>query len=613
MMFSHTWFIIRYWILWIIFFELARIAFLLKNFNETKALGFTGIQTLRFGLRMDMSMAAYITIPVALLVLLSVFFNFFTKAFIYKLYSGIILFFILLIVIIDMSAFKAWGFRLDASPLKYLKSPKEAWASVFHFPIFWGTVLFIFGFMLILWAVNKFISKGIKFIYPPVNKILSFIFVLLLMGLFIIPLRGGIQLAPINQSTVYFSQSNFANLAAINAPWNFMFSLNHNTESGVNPYQYIKQNEATSIINNLFLAENKNQLFIDLKKHPSPNIILIVWESLTSKAIGLKKNGQPIIPGFDSIKKEGIYFSNIYSSGDRTDKGIVAVLSGYPSQPTTSIIKIPAKASRLPMISNVFSQKGYNTSFYYGGELEFANIKAYLLHGSFNKLVSVNDFEEKDKNSKWGAHDGVVMKRILSDLGKTPSPFFSTWLTLSSHEPFETPVSSVLQGDDDESLFLNSLHYTDSVLFEFIQQCKKQTWWDNTIILIVADHGHRLPPTGKKVDDFQIPLLLVGGAINSVKEINKIGSQTDLPAILLSQLGHDKSAFTWSRNILDSSVKPLGYFSFNNGFGFVEEGKYFVFDNQGKIIIEKQGAVSTADIKKGQAILQASFQDFLDK
>ncbi|HMJ47562.1 MAG TPA: LTA synthase family protein, partial [Ferruginibacter sp.] len=508
----------------------------------------------------------------------------------------------------------AWGFRLDTSPLKYLESPKEAWASVSHLPVFWGTLFFLLLYLLLLYVSKRFITAGRKLIFPPLNRSVSFIVVLLLTGLFIIPLRGGLQLAPINQSSVYFSQSNFANLAAINAPWNFLFSLTHNTSSGNNPFIYIENNEADSILKDLFQAGNKNQQFINLSKHPSPNVILIVWESFSSKAIDLEKEGRFITPGFNLLKQEGIYFSNLYASGDRTDKGIVAVLSGYPSQPTTSIIKIPAKAAGLPMVSNLFNRKGYDNSFYYGGELEFANIKAYLLNGAFNKMISVNDFSENDKNSKWGAHDGVVMKRLIGDLGKSKQPFFSAWLTLSSHEPFETPVPAVLHGNDDETLFLNSLHYSDAVVYEFVRECRQQQWWDNTLIAIVADHGHRLPSTGKKPDDFKIPFLLLGGVLDSVKaDIKAIGSQTDIPAILLSQLGYDHSVFKWSKNLLDSTVKQWGYFSFNNGFGFIQPSNYFVFDNQGKRIIEKQGNVKATDIKKGQAILQKSFQDYLEK
>ena len=155
----------------------------------------------------------------------------------------------------------------------------------------------------------------------------------------------------------------------------------------------------------------------------------------------------------------------------------------------------------------MFFQHGYHTSFYYGGELEFANMKSYLMGSGFKHFVSKGNFDSKDQNSKWGAHDGVVMQKIQNYLNNQKSPFFTTWLTLSSHEPYETPVEPIIKGSDNESLFLNSLHYSDTVVSEFIEHCKKQPFWKNTLIIIVADHGHRLPASKNKINDFKIPFI----------------------------------------------------------------------------------------------------------
>lgn len=402
-------------------------------------------------------------------------------------------------------------------------------------------------------------------------------------------------------------------MAAINAPWNLLYALNHSDESA-NPFRFTEENATIALVGSLFSGGGSTAAFIDLERTAKPNIIVIAWESLTSKAMGLQKDGVQILPGFDSLCKEGIYFPNIYASGDRTDKGIVAILSGYPSQPTTSIVKIPAKAAKLPMLSKVFSDSGYYTSFHYGGELEFANMKAYLLQGSFNKFVSVSDFNKIDQNSKWGAHDGVVMQKLLSDLKLSPKPFFSVWLTLSSHEPYEIPVRPALKGKEDVSQFLSSLHYTDSIVYDFIRQCKLQPWWSNTVVVIVADHGHRLLSTGKKVDDFRIPLLFLGGGLSKSRlQYQQLGSQTDLASTLLAQLGYNTDRFHWSKNLADSSAKQWAWFSFNNGFGYLEPGRKVVFDNVGKLIMEKEGDSTDVILKKGRMVQQLSFQDYLDK
>lgn len=613
--FHKIFFVVKYWLCWILLFEAARIFFLLSNFAEAKHLGYANISgTLWYGMRMDMSMAAYITLPVALIVLAGIFIPLLRKPAIFKIYTGVVLFFILLLVGTDINIYKAWGFRVDASPLKYLKNPAEAWASVANLPVVWILLALVFAMVMISWMFNRFISRNnIASSEKKMPSWLHGVLLLLVTALFIIPLRGGFQLAPLNQSSVYFSENNFANQAAINAPWNFLHSVTHNTESKTNPFIYLDPTQATGIKNELFASDGLSQQLLQLEPGTQPNVIFVVWESFTEKATHLSIDGVEVTPRFNELKKEGIYFSNIYASGDRTDKGIVAVLSGYPAQPTTSIVKTPVKASRLPMISKQLAAAGYNTSFYYGGELEFANMKAYLLSGNFKKFTSKSDFEAKDQNSKWGAHDGVVMQKVMENLKTEQQPFFCTWLTLSSHEPFEVPVDAVIKGTDDASLFLNSLHYTDQVLYDFIRQCKQQSWWNNTLVVVTADHGHRLP-TSNKIGDFKMPVMFLGGILQQKGTVQaRIASQVDIPATVLTQLGRSSKDFVWSRNMLDSSAMPWAYFCFNNGYGFVSPGNYYIFDNVGKKPIEQAGLLPDSIIIRGKAIQQLSFEDYLTK
>ena len=614
-MLAKAWLIIKYWFAWILFFEVARLAFLISNFNDLKNAGVgTSFLSLWYGLKMDMSMAAYISLPVALMVLFSIFIKALQKSFSYKIYTAVLIPVVLLILFSDIGLFKAWGSRLDATPLKYLSNPKEVWASISHLPLLAITVFFMVLCVLIIAASNRLLKNATTVLLLPHNNLLSFVGILLLTGLFIIPIRGGFQLAPLNQSSVYFSQNNFANMAALNAPWNFLHAVSKRSDNTKNPF-VVDTKEKVEVIKNRMLSQNNNaDSTVYITKKNNPNVIFIVWESFTAKAVGLEVNGKKITPGFNQLINEGVYFTDIYATGDRTDKGILGILSGYPSQPTQSIIKEPAKAAKLPMISKTLKKKGYETSFFYGGELEFANMKAYLLQGKFDHFVTINDFNKKDHNSKWGAHDGVVMNRFKEDLNKLTQPFFSTWLTLSSHEPYEIPSIPILKNKDAQSQFLSSLHYTDSIVYNFIQHAKSQPWWNNTIIVILADHGHKFPLAINKPEDFRIPLLFLGGAVTAkTGKIKKTGSQTDLATTLLAQLELPAHDFKWSRNLLDPTIVPWAFFSFNNGFGYLQPEKKLVFDNVGKIPIEKIGMVNEQDIFYGRAFQQAAFQDYLDK
>lgn len=601
-----------YLLTWVLLFELFRLVFLLYHLDSASQLSVsTALLTFIYGLRMDLSTAAYITLPVCLFVLTSLFIAFFRKRAIYVVYTAIVLLIIVFIVTADLEVYKQWAFRMDATPLKYLNSPKEAWASVSHLPVFWILLALVVFYALLFTSFKKVLNAIVGLLSKPIHWAIGILSICVFIILLVVALRGGLQLAPINQSSVYFSTNNFANQTAINATWNFLHSIMNKSGLDHNPYQYFPAREAKQKVDSLYVSSGTAPELLQTK---SPNVILIIWESFTDKVSHLKIGGVEVTPGFNQLKKEGLYFDQLYASGDRTDKGLSAILSGYPALPNASIIRTPNKASKLAVLPRLLADRNYQTPFFYGGEPEFANIKSYLLNAGFNPLIQVSDFSKKNLNSKWGAHDGVVANKLMQYVSTVKTPFFATWLTLSSHEPFEVPETPVFKGKDHTSQFLSSLHYTDAVLTNFIQHAKQQSWWNNTLIVIVADHGHPLPETKNRIDNFKIPMLWLGGALKVKDTVHsKIMNQIDLAATLSHQLGISKASFPFSKNTFDSTSKPWSFFSFNNGFGWVESTGYVLFDHVGKQVIEKGGRLNDKDIDAGKAMQQVIFSDFIDK
>ncbi len=605
-------FLLLYFLSWIIFFDLMRLVFLLYHWDKTRLLTLnTALASFRYGFRMDASVAAYILIPVCLFVILSLFLHFFRRLLPYKIYTLLVLLIVSLISLADLELYNAWGFRIDASPLKFLATPREAFASISHLPLFWILLLFAIAYGLFYFCFN-YILKRIFFQQQHKYRLLTAIAIIAFTGLLIIPIRGGLQLAPLNQSTVYYSTNNYANHSAINASWNFLHSLVSKHSTNKNPYQYMTADHASTIRDSLYRHGLQTQQVVNFTS--TTNIMVIIWESFTEKALHVNINGQPVLPQFKRLAREGIFFSNVYASGDRTNKGIPAILSGYPAMPNTTIIHFPAKSSKLRVLPQLFKERGYQAPFFYGGEPEFANIKSYLLHAGFDPIVGRDDFSKRDMNSKWGAHDGVVMNRVLTDLNNIKKPFFATWLTLSSHEPFETPVATVFPGSDYETKFMNSLHYTDEVLGQFIDSCQKQDWWANTVVIIIGDHGHPLPATPHRADNFRTPMLWLGGALSQRGiSIDRVTSQLDIPAMLLGQAGWKNEYFPFSKNSLDSTVSPWAFFTFNDGFGFVNDKGKIVYDNVGKISIDQEGQAGNSEKQAGQALQQITFEDYIRK
>jgi len=572
------------------------------------------LQSLWFGLKMDLSMAAYLTALVCVFVITALFIPFFRRKNIYLIYTGIILFIQLLLIIMDAESYKAWGTRVDSTPLKYLSSPKEAWASINHLPLVLIFIGLIAIYLLLFWLFRKIISRSIILLANSKYRFVQALLILLFIGALIIPIRGGFQLSPLNQSSVYFCNNQYANNTAVNASWNFMFSVIQMNQLNKNLYEYMKNDEADAIVKPLFEAEGKIEQVINDSSSAKTNVILIIWESFTEKVLNKTIDEKPVIKFFPELMKEGIYFSNCYSSGDRTDKGISAIISGYPALPKGSIVNYPEKTAKLQGLGNIFSSNGYSTQFYYGGEPEFMNIKSYLSGQKIQQLITKKDFKEADMNSKWGAHDGAVMKKLVNDIPQMRQPFFTSWLTLSSHEPFETPVPTVFNGNDKETKFLNSLHYTDSVVYSFINELKKMPSWKNTIVIISADHGHYLPITGKRADDYRIPILWLGGALKKQNVvIDKTVSQLDMAESLIKQLHFSKTIFPFSKNVFDSTSKHWAFFTYNDGIGFVTDSSRILFDNAGKRTVFEEGKTNPEHQKIAKALMQKLYTDLLKR
>lgn len=582
------------------------------NHSLTSGLGVAEvIKVFAYGFRMDVSFTAYTCIFPFLL--------FFLKETIVtlRILTAIRIYTICLVVLLsflsvaDYELYRAWGYRMDITPLQYLKSPKEMGTSMYASPILLLCMMLILLAIFFIWMYKKYIEQYIPAIRIKFS-IARLLFSLFIIAFLFVPIRGGIQKIPINQSNVYFSEKLFANHAALNLPWNIMSSL-LNKNSDKNPFEYFSQQEAGLLVNKLY---SKGALKIPsalaVKK---PNIIFIILESFTAKLVGCVGGEPGVTPNLDKIASEGLLFTNIYAAGDRSEKGQIAVLSGYPNQAITSIIKTPKKTENLPAITRTLKNAGYHTSFTYGGELEFANIKSYLLNAGFDDLVSKYSFNPSERTTSWGVHDHIVLNRFLGYLQKEKQPFFATLFTLSSHEPYDVPGALRFKSNDETTLFRNSIAYTDSVIGVFITKLQKDPLWQNTLIVFVADHGHPLP--GHDPNDhpskFHIPLIFTGGALKLHGVVPTIGSQTDILTTVLDQLDISAAAYKWGKDLLDSSARQFAFYSFNNGFGFVTPSGTFTMDNISKKIIYQTGVIDSATINTGKAYMQLSYQDFLSR
>ena len=594
-------------IAWTLFFLIGRGLFMLYHANLSNELSM-GEMMLVFvhGIRMDFSMAGYFCLLPGLLFSAGFFLSGRKLWTIWLGYHAIMLFIASFIIVLDFELYTHWGFRLDATPLMYMG--KEAASS----GDFWQTVLLLCYWLIIfsasLFSFYKYFKKRI--VVLPVTDWKTLPVLLFSTLLFIVPIRGSFGVAPMNTGFVYFHDSKiFANHAAVNVVWNFLYAVQKMNKLKYAD-NYFDKAETEQYFKELFPSSDSTRHILRVKK---PNVVIIILESFTSSLIEPLGGLPGVTPMFNELAKEGILFDHFYCSGDRTDKGIVAVLNGYPSQPVTSIIKETKKTEGLPYLNKIFKQQGYRTEFTYGYNINYANFNSYLIHADFDHITHSMDFPQELNTSKWGVHDEYVFEKFFNETQQASTPFFKIMMTQSSHEPFDVPMETVIKGEDEINQFLNSAYYADMHFGTFIDKAKKTSWWDNALIVVTADHGHPYPDNHgvSNPRKFKIPMLWLGGALN-VRDtvVHSVATQTDIPNTILAQFDWSDDGFKFGQDILGSSYNPFAVFVFNNGFGMVRNNGLYVYDNVANAVIQQTGDVKPKDISEGKAYIQELYWDF---
>lgn len=620
-MFRILLFLLRFFLFWMLFFVVDKALFLLvfyKNIAQIPLLEILG--TFYHAIPIDLSMTAYMSAaPLIFLVFMWFKGDKIVRLNWIKVYMVVLTIVFSILSIVNFNIYREWGTKLNAKAFGFaFSAPNEALASGASSPILLSltalAALIVFGIFLI----KRLIPVSLKIQHAPI--ILKIVVSILLMGFNFLFIRGGVGVSTMNQSKAYFSDDAILNQAAVNTEWNLISSILASRKVNRNNYNFLPAEEAKNIISDLYAV--KKDTTINILNTNRPNVVLIIMESFTADLTKVLGQEDGITPQFDSLVNKGVLFSRIYSTGNRTDKGIVGTLAGYPSLAAGNMVNFPNKFQRIPAISQDFKKQGYSTSFFYGGESEFDNYKAFIISHDYTKLIDKNDFEKKDMNSKWGAYDGLVFNRQLAELNHTRQPFFSTQMTLTNHEPFEVPGAYKFGNTTNITKFKSTAFYTDSCINSFLSQAKLQHWYKNTLFIFIADHGHIYPKERYDVaipERYHIPLLFYGDVIKKEyrgKSFDNIGSQADLATTLLKQLQINTNAYPWSKDLFNPYTKPFAFFSWDNGMGFIDSKHCVTFDNVGKRILYNSQAkdkIQTEEtLKKGQSYLQTVYQQFIE-
>lgn len=617
--------LVRFFVFWILFFAITRVTFELYFLPKLKDAGFSEIlQTFFYGLRLDASAAAYIcAIPLLVFIVNWCIPKSYIKPAWLKVYVWFCLFCISLNTGLNFNIFREWGTKVVFRVFKSLyDAPSEAFASTGSSPV--GRCIII---CLILLASGILLSNKIidyKFKKPKVEPRLKAVLIILLVFFNFLLMRGGIQSIPVNQNSAYFSDHEFLNQAALNTEWNLFNNVVENLRTPYNPFVFMQQGSAAQLVAEAYSVKNDSTIKVLTTSHP--NVVIIQMESYTADVIESLGGDKGVAPNFEKFIKNGILFNNIYSSADRTDKGIISIMSGFPSQAIRTIVSDTLKQAKLPAIATTLKNAGYATSYFYGGKSSYMHFNTFMKSHEVEHITDELAFDKSQVKTQWGVYDDVLLTKHLQYAQYQKQPFFTYLQTSTNHEPFILPGKAHFPDEDKDgdasNKFRSTAYFTDSCLNAYFEQAKKQDWYKNTLFILVADHGHRLPHNISEAYNpvkYHIPLLFFGDVIKPEyrgKKIGKLGGQTDIAATLLAQLNLPHKQFKWSKDLLNPNTVDFAFFNWDNGFCFMMPQQVVSYDNSGKRIVytgNKNADAKATDkaLLYGKAFLQEVYTEYM--
>ena len=574
--------LVKLFLFWLCFFFVGRLLFLLAYHHMAVGVPLLEVAAcFPHALRLDASAVCYLMAPFILLLSLSLCFR---KRLLVWLADGVVLLELLVCSLVQMgelAVYGEWLSKLNYKILLYLRRPMEIIRTATGGQLFFSLlaiVVLVGGFFLLyrkLVVRPAVVPLRRRWLWAPLALLFS-------GALCFVGMRGGFNAIPITQSAAYYSTCTLLNDAAVNPAWNLACSFYDFGDVDPDRYRFMEDAEAEALLSQVQRVEKVEE--VSLWGRKKVNIVFILLESWSADLIESLSGTQGVADCFHALEAEGLLFTRFYANGHRSQQAMASVFSGFPPLPMYDITDDFSKYSRLPSLAADLKKAGYHTSFYFGGNLDYGNIRSYLLHCGFERMVEEKDLDRKLPRGKLGIHDQYLFDIHHQALNREREPFLSVLFTLSSHSPYDQPrlreVGEV-SIRHEETPFLNAVRYCDHFLGRYFEAVRKEPWYRNTLFVVMGDHSHPTHlGTQNLTPEYQhVPCLLYGEVLPAAlrgKQCDRVVSQVDVAASLLQQLGLDAAAYRWGKDMFRPAAPQYAYFESYTGSGWIRPQAAYV-------------------------------------
>ncbi len=588
------------------FFELWRLLTLLQLRERAANVPADVIaQSFLVGLRFDFSIACYITAPLLLLGILPGIDV--SRVRIVRWFNNLLLFVIAIVAFYicesDIEFFKFFNTRLNSMALEWNDTPgfvvTMLWES---FPVVRYLLLLTVIGIVFIWLILR-MQRTLLVKRKPSRSWLNLAYLPVIAAILVMGARGRLEeKAPLTWGEAYFSEHGFANLLALNPVFTFArdaFYDARSKEQVAKTMQSIVRPEAARVTRQMLGAPPDDSLLdrrlarqvtFDNENVDPPNVIVIIMESFGARGIGCLKPSfkYDLSPRFDSLAREGLLFTNIYSAGIHTYAGLMATLYGYPELPGFSIMKLFTSDNSFWGLPSILREHDYQTLFFCTHDPQFDNMQGFLMSNGMTRVYSLFDYPRDEKLSTLGVPDHDMFDHGIELIKRNHAGkrFFATFLTASNHGPWLIPDVPFehIPSSDKLSQPLNAFKYSDWALGHFIRAIQSDPFFAHTVIVITGDNGTLVDPIyDLDLSQYEIPILILDTDHNlpARQRVNRLGSQVDILSTLMGllRLNYDNQSF--GVDLLDTTGAQSGQPDFallSEGYnvGYLEDGYYLI-------------------------------------
>lgn len=562
------------------------------------------VEITRAGLAQDLAMAAYAMV-LLMLSRIALYRTHARKGSV-RLGAGIVAGTTALVSTGDMMLYPYWQQRIDASVLPYLMNP----AGVAESTSWEQAAAYV--------AISAALASALYMLWRPMARRIEERplqprrdwWKYAMMAIMLFAAARGVERTPNSPINAYRFKDKFCNHAGVNAT----FALCHSMLTPTDAAEVDYYPEVTLLATLAPLMPTLTDSTTLHLRSERPNVVIIMLESFGAHLIEGLGGKAGVAPNLSQLCDSSVCFTQAYCSSWRTMQGIAAVLSGYPAQPTTYILRHMNKARTLGGLPLTLQQAGYDTHVLYGGDITYFNFLDYFYACGHQSYTALADFPEADQGSRSTVDDGQTFNWLYQDIMRrhaSPRPWCISFLTASSHEPFKVPWHRL----EDERL--NAFNFTDHCLGQFLKRLRQSPAWENMLIVVTADHSFIMAPKVDVSDPryAHIPLMLTGGAIEQPAKVEKIVSQCDIPATLLALLHLPHEGMPFSRNVLSPDYRyPWAYNSYNNAFMLRDSTGCTAYDMQQQRITAHSGPdlsprADSLRLSRAKAYVQQLYHD----